>query len=122
MSENQPSVLVVDDDEMVRELYEGMLAKEDYEVAFAENGEDALAQIARHTPDAMVLDLSMPKMDGFGVLRSLSETKHQIKILVVTARHAPEDIEKAISLGASDYLAKPFDKKELLSRLSRLTR
>lgn len=73
-------------------------------------------------PDAMVLDINMSEMDGFGVLRTLRAQNRLVPTLVLTARHAAEDVRLAISLGAKDYLTKPFSEQQLLGRISRVLR
>lgn len=117
-----PHILVVDDDPGLRDLYTCILAGAGYEVTLAANGLEALDLITQRRPDAMVLDLSMAKLDGFGVLTRLQEQRIRVRTLVVSARHASQDVEVAIELGASDYLAKPFDIDQLLARIGRLTR
>lgn len=75
-------------------------------------------------PNAMVLDINMPEMGGFGVLEALRATEGitRIPVLVLTARHASDDVQRAVSLGAKDYLTKPFNEGQLLARVARLLR
>lgn len=121
---NCPLVLVVDDEPLVLELLETTLSLAGYEVITASDGVQALEQIHRAPPDAVVLDINMPRLDGFGVLAALSkgECRSTPRVLVLTARHASEDLAKAISMGAADYLSKPFKDSVLLARVARLTR
>jgi two-component system OmpR family response regulator len=70
----------------------------------------------------MILDINMPELDGFGVLEALGQDAGLTPILVLTARHAAEDVRRAIGLGAKDYLAKPFSESQLLARVARLLR
>ena len=87
-------------------------------------GRQALAQIADLRPDAMILDINMPELDGFGVLTALREQRdaHRPPTMVLTARHAEEDVRKAVLLGAKDYLTKPFNETQLMARVARLLR
>jgi len=116
-------ILVVDDDSDVIDLITTRLIVGGYKVATARNGAEAMRALKDLRPDAMVLDINMPIVDGFGVLewmRNLSTVKPPT--LVLTARHNAQDVAKAIRLGAKDYLAKPFDDRMLLARVARLFR
>ena len=115
-------VLVVDDDPFLLELIMTRLAIAEYNVRGARDGREALQRIADFRPEAMVLDINMPVLDGFGVLASMKAQGLSDKTLtmVLTARNAAEDVAKAISLGAKDYLSKPFKDEQLLQRVSRL--
>ena len=93
-----------------------------FETKVARDGHEALDRIASFRPDAMVLDLSMPGLDGFGVLQSLQDQAVRLPVLVLTARHDASDVRKAVSLGARDYLAKPFTEAQLKARIARLLR
>lgn len=115
-------VLAVDDDTAIRELVVAQLRAAGCHVETARDGEEAIAQIQAFRPEAMVLDLSMPKVDGFGVLGWMQKQglSDQVRTVVLTARHAPADVTNAMSLGARDYLAKPFRGAELALRVARL--
>jgi two-component system OmpR family response regulator len=115
-------VLVVDDDPFLIELIMTRLAIADYEVRGARDGLDAIQRLADFRPEAMVLDLNMPHMDGFGVLAHMQANGLTNKTLtmVLTARNAAEDVSRAIQLGAKDYLSKPFKDDQLLQRVGRL--
>ena len=115
-------VLVVDDDAGVQQLVVTHLRLAGCHTEVAHDGHEALRQIAAFRPEAMVLDLSMPRMDGFGVLRWLGENDlvNQVRTLVLTARNNPADVKTAFELGARDYLAKPFKDEQLLLRVARL--
>lgn len=117
-------VMVVDDDAGVRDLLRAQLNAAGLEVSLAYNGEEVAAELARSHPDLVILDINMPKLDGFGVLQSLRPIleNRRIPVLVLTARHAPEDIKRALSLGAKDYLTKPFNNQQLMTRVGRLLR
>ena len=115
-------MLVVDDDPFLIELIMTRLAIADYEVRGARDGLDAIQRLADFRPEAMVLDLNMPRMDGFGVLAHMQANGLTNKTLtmVLTARNAAEDVSRAIQLGAKDYLSKPFKDDQLLQRVGRL--
>ena len=115
-------VLVVDDDPFLIELIMTRLAIADYEVRGARDGVDAIQRLNDFRPEAMVLDLNMPHMDGFCVLAHMQANGLTNKTLtmVLTARNAAEDVSRAIQLGAKDYLSKPFKDDQLLQRVGRL--
>lgn len=116
-------VLVVDDDGAIRELLSIRLGVLGYQVATAKDGETALRQISEFKPDAVILDLAMPRLDGFGVLERLGRARlASLPVLVLSANTSVFEVQRAIKLGAKDYLAKPFGESQLMSRLSRLTR
>lgn len=116
-------VLIVDDDPGVRELLSIRLGALGYLVLTAKDGAAALHQIPECKPDAVILDLSMPRLDGFGVLERLGRTRlASLPVLVLSARTSTFDVQRAIRLGAKDYLAKPFGQGQLERRLNRLTK
>ena len=116
------TILVCDDDELLVELLTYRLEGKGYAVATARNGAEAIALAGERTPDAIVLDMMMPVMDGQQVLRRLRESPEtaHIPIVMLTARKQEHDILGAFELGASDYLVKPFIPEELMTRLARL--
>jgi two-component system OmpR family response regulator len=116
-------ILVVDDDRAILELVCTRLTLAGYDAFGARDGAEALQRLNGLRPQAMVLDLNMPNLDGFGVLKTLGRERAQATpTLVLTARHAAADVQRAISLGARDYLAKPFKDANLLMRVARLFR
>jgi two-component system response regulator MprA len=115
-------VLVVDDDRAVRESLRRSLEFNGYTVELAPSGTAALEAVAAGTPDAMVLDLMMPGMDGLEVCRRLRGVGDDLPILVLTARDAVSDRVSGLDAGADDYLPKPFALEELLARLRALLR
>ncbi len=117
-----PTVLVVDDDRAVRESLDRALRVNGYDVVVAEHGLDALNAVGLHDPDAIVLDVNMPGVDGFGVARRLRQDGDDRPILMLTARDAIEDRVDGLDVGADDYLVKPFALEELLARLRALLR
>ncbi len=115
-------ILVVDDERAVRESIERALRLEGYEVVQAANGAEALGSVAGQAPDAMVLDLMMPEVDGLEVCRQLRGEGDRLPILVLTARDSVSDRVRGLDAGADDYLVKPFALDELLARLRALLR
>lgn len=120
----QRRILVVDDDPFVLELLTTRLTLAGYRTYSARDGQEALRRMVDVRPEAMVLDINMPRLDGFGVLRQMgaSGLTERIATMVLTARNQGEDVQKAISLGARDYLSKPFRDDMLLARVARLFR
>ena len=115
-------VLVVDDDPAVRESLRRSLAFNGYQVELAEDGEQALRQVAATHPDAVVLDVMMPRMDGLAACRALRAAGDDVPVLMLTARDQVSDRVAGLDAGADDYLPKPFALEELLARLRALLR
>jgi two-component system response regulator MprA len=115
-------VLVVDDDRALRDALRRALSLGGYDVEVAENGQHGLSRIAAADPDAVVLDVGMPDIDGLEVCRRLRSTGNRVPILMLTARDAVEDRIEGLDAGADDYLVKPFDVGELQARLRALVR
>ncbi len=115
-------ILVVDDDRAVRESLRRSLSFNGYTVDLATDGQDALEQVAASRPDAMVLDVMMPRVDGLEVCRRLRSTGDDLPILVLTARDSVSERVAGLDAGADDYLPKPFALEELLARLRALLR
>lgn len=115
-------ILVVDDDRAVRESLRRSLEFNGYTVDLAGDGQQALDAVAARRPDAMVLDVMMPRLDGLQVCRLLRGTGDDLPILVLTARDAVSDRVVGLDAGADDYLPKPFALEELLARLRALLR
>lgn len=116
-------ILVVDDSEAIRDLLAIRLSVLGYTVQTVRDGAAALERHTEFRPDAMIVDISMPRLDGFGFLESLgSEKVFQTPTLMLTARHAQQDVRRAVALGARDFLAKPFEEHQLFRRIARLMR
>ena len=115
-------ILVVDDDRAVRESLRRSLSFNGYTVDLAEDGVEALDAITNERPDALILDVMMPRMDGLEVCRQLRGTGDDIPILVLTARDTVSERVSGLDAGADDYLPKPFALEELLARLRALLR
>jgi two-component system response regulator MprA len=121
-TEAKPHVLVVDDDRAVRESLRRSLEFNGYQVSLASDGAEALAGISGVNPDAVVMDVMMPRLDGIETTRALRSVGNHVPILVLTARDAVGDRVEGLDAGADDYLTKPFALDELLARLRALLR
>ena len=113
-------VLVVDDELMIREVIKEYCLAEKYEVYEAVDGNDALIKLSNNTFDVMILDIMMPKMDGFTLLKTLDSTL-RVPTIVLSARGEEYDKLLGFDLGIDDYLTKPFSPKELIARIKALT-
>ncbi len=115
-------ILVVDDDRAVREALRRALVLGGYEVELAVDGEQALERTAQSVPDAMVLDVGLPGIDGLEVCRRVRRMGSRVPILILTARDQVADRIDGLDVGADDYMIKPFDVGELKARLRALLR
>ncbi len=116
------SVLVVDDDVLIRRMLERTLTAEGYRVEGAADGGAALAAVERAVPDLVVLDVAMPGLDGLAVCRRLRRLGLAVPVLLLTARDAVSDRVAGLDSGGDDYLVKPFASEELLARIRALLR
>jgi chemosensory pili system protein ChpA (sensor histidine kinase/response regulator) len=118
----RPRVLVVDDSLTVRKITTRLLQREGYKVATAKDGADALEQLRADVPDAILLDIEMPRMDGFEFTRTIKRDPRtaEIPIVMITSRSAEKHRSRARELGVDRYLGKPFQEEELLQHLSEL--
>ena len=120
----ESKILIADDNEANRELLEAYLVGLDCEVAIAVDGQDTLEKVASFQPDLILLDIMMPKLNGFEVCKKIkegAETK-KIMILMVTALNELGDIERAVAAGTDDFLSKPVQKVELIKRVHNMLR
>lgn len=115
------SILVVDDEADIRSLISHYLKLENFEVIEAENGEDALDQLAENQCDLAIVDIMMPLVDGYELTEDIRNF-YDIPIILLTAKGEIEDKEKGFLLGADDYIVKPFDPRELIFRVKALLR
>lgn len=113
----RPRVLVVDDEENIRFLVTSALALAGMDTDTAATGRDALDRVATWRPDAVVLDIMLPDLDGFTVLQRLRDRGHRVPVVFLTARATTEDRVRGLSDGGDDYLVKPFDVAELVARV-----
>ncbi len=115
-------ILVVDDDRAVRDSLRRSLEFNGYEVALANDGVEALARINGLAPDALIVDVMMPRLDGIETTKALRAAGNDLPILVLTARDSVNDRVDGLDAGADDYLAKPFALEELLARVRAMLR
>ncbi|MBE6905064.1 response regulator transcription factor [Marasmitruncus massiliensis] len=114
-------ILVCDDDRNICELLRLYLEKEGYALAIANDGEEALAKFASETPDLILLDIMMPKLDGWQVCREIRK-KSNCPIIMITAKGETFDKVLGLELGSDDYVVKPFDPKEIVARIKAIMR
>jgi DNA-binding response OmpR family regulator len=114
-------ILVADDDKNIAELLRLYLEKEGFSVMIALDGEEALAKFAPESPDLVLLDVMMPKLDGWQVLREIRK-KSNVPIIMITAKGETFDKVLGLELGADDYVVKPFDSKEIVARIKAVLR
>jgi two-component system response regulator MprA len=119
---SDPVILVVDDDPSIRRMLARTLAAEGFAVSVASDGGSALVAIERAMPDAVVLDVMMPGLDGLAVCRRLRAAGHDVPVLLLTARDAVEERVAGLDAGADDYVPKPVAPAELAARLRALLR
>ena len=115
-------ILVVEDDKNTRLLLKAVLEAENYTVSTAENGEEALSVMEHSHIDLVVLDVMMPKMDGYTFTKTLREADNNLPILMVSAKQLPADKKQGFLVGTDDYMTKPIDEEEMLLRIRALLR
>ena len=118
---DKPYILLVDDDPNISRLVQLYLEKEGFEVKTADRGDDALSEFRKLPPDLMLLDVMLPGMDGWQVLKAVRKTS-SIPIIMLTAKDETFDKVLGLELGADDYITKPFDSKELVARVKAVLR
>lgn len=109
-------ILVVDDEKPITDIEKFSLEKEGYEVEVAYDGEDALKKVEENTPDLIILDIMLPKIDGLEVAKEVRKT-HNMPIIMVTAKDSELDKVLGLEIGADDYVTKPFSNRELVARV-----
>lgn len=116
---DKPVVVVADDEPQIANLVKFKLEKSGYDVAWAENGVQALEKIKEKRPDLVILDVMMPMMDGFEVLKKMKSdpSTSGIPVIMLTARSMEDDVIKGFDTGAVDYVTKPFSVSELAARV-----
>ena len=115
-------ILVVDDDKNTRLLFKAILESANYTVFTACNGIEAMEVMDKNHIDLVVLDIMMPKMDGYEFTQILRETNNNLPILMVSAKQLPQDKKKGFLVGTDDYMAKPIDEEEMVLRIKALLR
>jgi two-component system OmpR family response regulator len=122
MSMIKRRILVVDDEDNLRTMLVAALKFEGYDVAAAPNGREGLRSVKESKPDLIVLDVMMPELDGFGMLKRLRETGDRTPVVFLTAKDTSADAVEGLGLGADDYLSKPFSLEELVARVEAVMR
>jgi DNA-binding response OmpR family regulator len=119
---SQGTILVVDDEPAIVEVIRNRLERDGFSVRASGDGESVLPLVSETSPDLIILDLMLPGIDGFEVLRQLRRAGHGLPVIVLTARDDDVDIVVGLELGADDYMAKPFNPRELLARVHAVLR
>jgi two-component system, cell cycle response regulator DivK len=121
-AEQTRRILVVDDSEDMRDLIQRLLERAGYRVVLAEDGQASLTQAKLHHPDLILMDLSLPDMDGWEAVRHLRKMPEfsSIPIIAVTAHVSPREAERAMAAGCTAHLGKPFETRVLLGEVARL--
>ena len=114
-------ILIVDDDSNICELLRMYLEKDGFDTAIAADGEQAIETVRRYNPDLILLDIMMPRLDGWQVCREVRKTS-EVPIIMLTAKGEVFDKILGLELGADDYISKPFDTKEVLARIKAVLR
>ena len=113
------TVLICDDEEGIRESFK-LILSDTYNLAFAHNGLEALKTLESLSPDAMILDIKMPKMSGMEILKQIKKLKPKLPVIIVTGYQSVETAQEAIKNGASDYIPKPFESKQILKAVGQV--
>jgi len=122
MSENGKSILLVEDDQNFGDVLRSYLEMHDYTVDLAKDGEEGLKRYKDGDFDLCILDVMMPKKDGFTVAKEIRETDKEIPLIFLTAKSLKEDVLEGFKIGADDYITKPFNSEELLLRVQAILR
>ena len=116
------NILVADDQPNIRRLYEYTLEKNGYRPFVAADGEEVLEVLEHQHIDLVILDVMMPRLDGYGCLKVMRESGINVPVLMITARDSAEDLRKSFMLGSDDYMTKPVDETEMLLRIKAILR
>ncbi len=122
MFDRLPRVLVVDDEENITFLLDSALRHFGYDVRVANNGRDAIADVGKFVPDVVLLDVMLPDLDGFEIVRRLRLDGTKVPILFLSARDTTEDKVRGLTLGGDDYVTKPFSLEEVIARIQVILR
>jgi two-component system, OmpR family, alkaline phosphatase synthesis response regulator PhoP len=114
-------ILVVDDEPPIVRLMEFILAREGHEMIVAVNGEEALACVTEHNPDLVLLDIMMPRIDGYEVARTLRADPRycEIPIIMLSAKAQDEDVRRGVEVGVNEYITKPFNPQDLVRAVNK---
>ncbi|SMD42860.1 Response regulators consisting of a CheY-like receiver domain and a winged-helix DNA-binding domain [Aquiflexum balticum DSM 16537] len=113
-------ILIVDDEPNILLSLEFLFKKEGFRVFIARDGEEAMGIIEENHPELVVLDIMMPKVDGYEVCKYIKEKNREVKVVFLTAKSKQQDVQKGLDLGADLYLTKPFSNKNLVSKVKSL--
>lgn len=113
-------ILIVDDEPNILLSLEFLFKKEGYKVFIARDGEEAMSLIQESVPELVILDIMMPKVDGYEVCKFLKQHHKEVKVIFLTAKSKHQEIQKGLDLGADLYLTKPFSTKDLVSKVKSL--
>jgi two-component system OmpR family response regulator len=122
MNDRQGRILVVDDEENITFLLDSALRHFGFEVQVAANGRDALKLVPTFAPDVVLLDVMLPDLDGFEIMRRLRNDGEKVPVLFLTARDAVDDKVRGLTLGGDDYVTKPFSLEEVVARIQVILR
>ncbi len=115
-------VLIAEDDQFIREGLQELIEPEGYQCILVSDGEQALEMFNAESPDLILLDIMMPKLDGYSVCRSIRKTDENVPIIFITAKSEEIDQVLGLELGADDYIKKPFGTREVIARIRAVTR
>lgn len=115
-------ILLVEDEKDLAMIIADTLSARGYEVTVASDGVEGLEKFRTHTPDMVIADVMMPRLDGFGMARKIRELSPDVPVLFLTAKSGIDDVERGFEVGANDYLRKPFELRELIVRIKALLR
>jgi DNA-binding response OmpR family regulator len=120
----KPRILIIDDEESIFEVIEGLLLREGYDLTYVSSGKEALNQIEDILPDVILLDLMMPEMDGLETCQHIKANQRwcHIPIIMVTALSSKEDLARSLESGADDFLSKPINSIEMRARVRSMLR
>jgi DNA-binding NtrC family response regulator len=113
------TILICDDEEGVRESFK-LILSDSYHLRFAQTGLEALDMLKTSTPDAVILDIKMPKMHGLEILKQIKKLKPKLPVLIVTGYQSVEMAQEALRNGAADYIPKPFESKQILKSVAQI--
>ncbi len=115
-------ILLVEDEKDLAMIVADTLSARGYKVSVASDGVEGLDKFRTHTPDMVIADVMMPRLDGFGMARKIREISPDVPVLFLTAKSGIDDVERGFEVGANDYLRKPFELRELIVRIKALLR
>ena len=113
----KPIVLICDDEEGIRESFK-LILENHYDLQFATNGLEAVDMLKQAVPDAMLLDIKMPKVHGMEILKQIKKLKPKLPVIIVTGYQSVEMAQEALKNGAADYIPKPFESKQILKAVA----